>query len=196
MNKHFERQIIAWGDESIRISAPVPTYLMAATILPNDCNLAHLASLKPKGTIKLHWRELTDKVRLEAITEIAKIGGQTTIVAAAPLSKKKQERGRRKCLELLLPELERLNVSTLVLESRMLKLNEKDIEMLHALRVQNIVSNIRIEHAHASEQEQLLVPDQILGAYGDYLNSSDESAKWGQSWETVLSKLTIMETGI
>lgn len=121
---------VAFGDESICISAPTPSYLMAATVLPEGCDLAEFFALKPKGAAKLHWRELTDQVRKESLTQLASIGGQTTLVVASPLPRKKQERGLRKCMEILLPELERAGVNTLILESRVLQLDGKDIDML------------------------------------------------------------------
>lgn len=39
---------VAWGDESIRMAAPTPMYLMAATVLPDSCGLSALAAIKPK----------------------------------------------------------------------------------------------------------------------------------------------------
>jgi len=42
----------AWGDESIRIAAPTPTYLMAATVLREDADTARLETLKPKKAAK------------------------------------------------------------------------------------------------------------------------------------------------
>ncbi len=184
---------LAFGDESIRISAPIPTYLMAATVLPETCDLSPLAKLKPKGSAKLHWRELTDKTRRSSLVEVASIGGQTTLVAASPLPSKKQERGRRKCMELLLPELERAGVETLVLESRVLQLNGKDIDMIQAMRARKFVESISIDHAHASDEPRLWVPDQILGAYGDWLCNEKASEDWGECWEEIFSKLTVLE---
>lgn len=183
---------VAYGDESIRLSAPTPVYLVAATVLPDDCNLAKLARIKPKAAAKLHWRELTDKLRQEALAEVAAIGGQTTIVAASPLPKKKQERGRRKCLELLLPELEAAGIGTLILESRVLKLNDKDIEMLDAMRAKRVVSGIELRHVHASDEPKLWVPDQVLGAYGDCLCGDGRDA-WRQSWEKILPSITVLQ---
>ena len=190
-----EHPKIAWGDESIRVSAPNPAYIMAATVLPGGCDFSRLAQIKPKTSGKLHWRELTDKIRREALREVAAIGGQTMIVVATPLPKKKQERGRRKCLEVLLPALEEAGVDTLVLESRILQLNSKDIDMLDALRVRHAVSRIGIEHAHADEEPSLWVPDQILGAFGDDL-CGDVRDTWRQPWEEIRPSLTVLQSGM
>ncbi len=183
----------AYGDESIRISAPTPAYLMAATVLPDGCDLSALAALKPKSAAKLHWRELTDAVRRESLACVAGLGGRTALVAATPLPRRKQERGRRKCLEVLLPELERAGVDTLVLESRVLQLNDRDIDMLQAMRARKFVEAIALEHAHASDEARLWVPDQILGAYGDWLCDEREARKWGDSWLEILSGLKVLE---
>ena len=189
-------QTIAFGDESIRISAPNPMYLMAATILPHGCDLANLVELKPKGSAKLHWRELTDRIRRESLAQVAELHGQTTVVVASPLPSKKQERGRRKCMELLLPQLERTGVDMLVLESRVLKLDGKDIDMLQAMRARKFVGSINVSHEHASDEPRLWIPDQILGAYGDWLVDAAAGDRWGAAWNDILSSLTVLETSL
>ena len=157
------------------------------------CGFSRLAQIKPRASGKLHWRELTDRLRRDALREVAAIGGQTTIAVAAPLPKKKQERGRRKCLEVLLPALEEAGVDALVLESRVLQLDAKDIDMLDALRVKHAVSRIGIEHAHANEEPSLWVPDQILGAFGDSLCGNVRDA-WRQPWEAIRPNLTVLQS--
>lgn len=184
----------AWGDESIRISAPTPTYLMAATILQEGTDTSHLEVFKPKGASKLHWRELTDKLRRKSLEEIASLDGFTVMIACSPLPKKKQERGRRRCMELLLPELEARGVELLTLESRVLQMDRKDIDMLQALKSKGVVPDMRLRHAHASDEPRLWVVDQILGAYGDWLCNDDAPHKWGNAWEEILSRLTVLET--
>ena len=135
----------AWGDESIRISAPTPTYLMAATILREGADTSRLEAIKPKGAAKLHWRELTDRLRRESLEAVAGLEGLTVMVACSPLPKKKQERGRRRCMELLLPELEALGVGLVTLESRVLQMDRKDIDMLQALKSKGAVPDMRYE---------------------------------------------------
>ena len=184
---------LAWGDESIRITAPTPTYLMAATVLREEADTARLEALKPKGAAKLHWRELTDKLRRESLQAVAELDSLTVMVACAPLPKKKQERGRRKCMELLLPELERRNVNLLTLESRVLQMDRRDIDMLQALKSKGAVSNMTLQHAHASGEPRLWVVDQVLGAYGDWLCDNAASLKWGAAWEEILDMLTVLE---
>ena len=71
---------LAYGDESIYISAPTPCYVMAATMLPEGADFSKLAKIKPKSSAKLHWRELTDRLRRDALAEVCETGGLTTIV--------------------------------------------------------------------------------------------------------------------
>lgn len=164
-------------------------------MLPEGVDFSELTKIKPKGSAKLHWRELTDRLRRDALAEVREIGGMTTVVVAAPLPKKKQERGRRKCLEVLLPELERAGVDTLVLESRVLQMNAKDVDMLQAMRAKQAVSSIGIDHAHASEEPSLWIPDQILGAYGDAL-CGDVREIWREPWKEILKSVTVLEAKV
>lgn len=184
----------AWGDESIRISAPTPTYLMAATILPEGTDTVRLEAIKPKGAAKLHWRELADKLKRESLQAVADLDNLTVMVTCSPLPKKKQERGRRKCMERLLPELECRGVGLLTLESRVLQMDHKDIDMLQALKSKGAVPDLRLNHAHASDEPRLWVVDQILGAYGDWLCDNGAPRKWGNAWEEILGRLTVLET--
>ena len=185
-----EKEVVAWGDESIRFSETISAYLLAATILPEDCDLSRLVHLKSKDALKLHWRDLTEKVKSRALHEIASLDCKTVLAIASPLSKKKQERGRRKCMELVLPELEKMGVSSLVLESRVLQLNDKDVDMLQAMRRKKQVSSLALRHAHASNEPRLWVADQILGAYGDWL-CGKEMGKWEESWADILPTIVV-----
>ena len=99
-------------------------------------------------------------------------------------------------MEILLPELERAGVQTLILESRVLQLDGKDIDMLQAMRARKFIESIAVDHAHASEEPRLWVPDQVLGAYGDWLCDERESKKWGDPWEKILKDLKVLETGM
>lgn len=50
---------VAFGDESIRISAPVPACIMAATVLPAGADLSALSKIKPKDASSFssqNWR--------------------------------------------------------------------------------------------------------------------------------------------
>lgn len=127
---------------------------------------------------------------------ISGIGTSTTLVVAGPLPRKKQERGRRKCMEVLLPELEAKGIGTLVLESRLLTLDRKDVEMLDVLRSKGAVTGVRVEHRHADEMPELWIPDQIPGAYGDIACSSEGAEKWRALWEKIADGVTVRNVSL
>lgn len=51
---------IAYVDESARLAAKPPVYLMAGTVLMDRGQLAAFEALLPHGARKLHWRDMTD----------------------------------------------------------------------------------------------------------------------------------------
>ena len=189
-------KIYAWGDESIRAFANPPVYLLAATIVSPDEPLEVLSEIKPNNAKKLHWRDMSVKLRVRSISALSEIKHSTTIVIGSPLPKRKQERARRKCLERLLPELESRGVETLVLESRDEEKNKKDIALLLALRTKGYVGKIDITHKPAEKEPRLWIPDQLLGAYGDRLCQSLGSDQWGDPWIHIQNDLTILHTGL
>lgn len=188
--------LVAWGDESVRSSAPEPTYLMAATLLPDGCNLAGLESVKPRGASKLHWRDLADKAKLQSLSLIADLQAESVIVAAAPVSSTNPERARRKCLISLLTELERRHIETLNLESRTLKMNRKDLAILPTLRSMGIISTIKLEHLLPNGEPRLWVPDQIVGAYGDLRFDPQISNDLREAWSLLEQKTAVVELNI
>ena len=186
MPNEIDHSTIAWGDESVRVIARPPCYVMAACIMSAESvSLGEgLERLKPKDAKKLHWRELDDKKRKEALRIIEATPPKTIIVTAAPLISNKQERARRKCLEALLVALESYGVEQLVLESRDGYLDRKDIEHLIALRRSKTIKGIDIAHKTGNDDPNLYVPDQILGAYGDII-SANRKHTWIDNWKSV-----------
>lgn len=90
------------------------------------------------------------------------------VVIGTPLDVSKQERARRKCMERLFFELERLGVSHIIGESRTQSLNMRDVRMLDSLRSQQMIpSHLRLDFARPSEEPMLWLPDVIAGVVGD-----------------------------
>ena len=183
---------IAYVDESIRMAADPPTYLVAATIPMQDGQLAPFEALFQRGARKLHWRDMPPPLRKKSVRTIAKMDHLTTVVAAAPLDYRKQERARKKCLGILLPALEELGVSQAILESRDRKGDLRDVETAKYLRRQGTISEIRVSHA-GTEEHGLWLPDQILGAYGDTLCGTPDARSWGDDWSLALASIDVME---
>ena len=186
-------EMTAFVDESVRISAVPPTYLMAATIPMAGGESEAFEELIQKGARKLHWRDMPSALRKKSVHAIAEMKHITTIVAAAPLKSNKQERARAKCLEALLPALEGLGVSMAVLESRNdRKADLRDIETAEHLRRLGAITVIRIEHA-GIEEHGLWLPDQILGAYAAALCETAEASLWKNDWEKALPSIDVIK---
>lgn len=83
----------------------------------------------------------------------------------------------------------------LILESRVLQMNKKDVEMLQAMRAKHIISRIGIDHAFADEEPNLWIPDQILGAYEDSLCGNMHKTRKEQ-WEKIKEDTKILEATI
>lgn len=186
--------LAAWGDESIRIQASEPMYLVAASILEKKplSQINKLKELAPPNSKKVHWRDMGVNKQSSALQIVAEIPQSTYVVIAAPIKPNRQERARRKCLEVLLPYLESDNVEVLTLESRGDFLDKKDIDFLFYLRRAGIVSSIDVTHATGTADLCLSVPDQILGAYGELLANTSVAPKWLEVWKRIAERITTM----
>lgn len=90
-------------------------------------------------------------------------------IAATPLNGTvTSERARRKCLELLLPTLEKeYGISRLVLESRETSQDDRDLVFVRGLRSRRFISRLRVDFAPGFSDARLWIADQALGAIGD-----------------------------
>lgn len=186
---------IAYADESVRMVADPPTYLVAATIPMREGQLTPFEALFQRGDRKLHWRDMPLPLRRRSVKALAGMDHLTTVVAAAPLNGRKQERARRKCLGALLPALEEMGIATVVIESRDRKADLRDVETAEHLRRQGAISTIRISHA-GSEEHGLWLPDQVLGAYGEALCGTDEARLWEVDWALALASIEVIEVSL
>ena len=189
-------EVIAYVDESVRVAADPPAYLMAATVLTGEGQLAPFEALLQKGARKLHWRDMPPALRRKSVRVLADAEHVSTVVVATPLANRKQERARAKCLGALLPALEGLGVVLAVLESRNDAVaDERDVETAKRLRTASAISAIRVEHA-GTEEHGLWLPDQVLGAYGDALCGTRESRSWATDWERACRSVDVIEVGL
>lgn len=185
MRSQNDMGLRAWGDESVRMSLPVPSYLMAASWFEAgaEMNLSSLERIKPSGARKLHWMDMNGKLKAQSIAAVAEAAMLHAVVVACELPGRKQERARRKCLEALLPYLEGRGIDLLTLESRGTINDRRDVEMLLAMRRSCSVGRIDICHRRGEEDTGLWVPDQVLGAYAENRlmpEASDQSDSWKQ----------------
>lgn len=189
-------ETIAYVDESARMAADPPAYLMAATILADRGQLVPFEELLPHGARKLHWRDMTDRLRRRSVEAIATTEHLTTVVVASPLNARRQVRARAKCLGRLLPALEELGVSVAVIESmNNTTADARDVEAAERMRAAGVISSIRVEHA-GPEEHGLWLPDQMLGAYGDVLCGTRGSSVWAAEWERALVSVDIIEVDL
>lgn len=81
--------LAAFADESIRIAATKPMYLIGASIVPEGSDLTPLEAILPKGAKKLHWRDLGTKAQRRALSIIAELDTHSTIFVVSPIDPKK-----------------------------------------------------------------------------------------------------------
>lgn len=172
-----------------------PIYLLAATYRADggDIDASSLDAIRPRQACKLHWRDMGNKTKIKAMNALASINAQHTIVMGCRMSRNKQERARRKCLELLLPHLESLGVTRYVLESREESQNKADVALLLSLRAKGLCRGIELEHMKGSADSRLWMPDQVLGAYGDMRCGVGAGDEFRQAWNALATNVTTME---
>ena len=175
---------VAYGDESVRMVGDPPFYMLGVSLMSDatEAELRRLAEIMPKGSRKLHWREMSRKRRKRSLEILADAGCADTVVIAAPLSGKKQERARRKCLEAVLPALESKGVRELVLENRDEAANRLDLNYVDYAKGSKLVGSIMITHRDAGAEPKLWIANQVLGAMGDYRTRTGEWEYWEKEW--------------
>lgn len=158
----------AWVDESMRMTPDQSLYLLAAVLAdPEQCDPARnaLRPFKAKGEPKLHWHSEDDPRRRKITAAVASCEIESVVIIGTPVDKKKQERARAQCLELLLWELDQLGVVHVWIENRTQSLNKRDTTTVDRLRGRQIISNsLRLDFAYPSTEPMLWLPDVVAGA--------------------------------
>lgn len=159
--------LTAWGDESgSQPHADPDTYIVAAALIEEeDLELVRkmMSSLQLPGEKKVHWHGSSETRRGELIQAVAElpICGITVVHNAEGA---KDRRGRRKCLEYILPHLAQLNCGGITLESRGDQ-DASDLDILQKFRARKVVDDrLRIHHELGRAEPVLSVPDIICGA--------------------------------
>ena len=174
---------VAYGDESIRRSGvPDPVYLLGAYIADEDqSDLADALSVYVRQDGKLHWRAHTSRAKRAVCKTISEYSEKYLVVAASPIPEGKgEERARRQALHYLSVLLDGdFGVDSLVLESRQRKQDENDKRIIALAQQSNVLaSGFRVSHRFGREDKHLWVPDQVVGALGDYLADLDTADCW------------------
>lgn len=186
---------VAWGDESLRMHGTPPIYLMCATIFGESAeeDLRPLVAGEPRGMRKLHWYDMNGREKRRSLEALAEVPHWSAVAIASPMiASIRPERGRRKCLERLLPELEGNGVGLLKLESRWKQEDQADVDMVVALRNRRMIERIQVEHVKPDAGEpRLWVPDQVLGPIGDILCGSPDMSWWSKAWDKLDPRVAI-----
>jgi len=163
--------LCAFVDESMRLTPDdAGTYLLVAAVAETGrCEELRqtVRSLLYKKQKRLHWRDEEAPRRTKIAETVGGLQMTATVVIGMPLAKSKQERARRKCAEALLPHLQAMGVTQVVMEARTPSLVEADRRLVTALRGKRLITaELRVDTARAQEEPLLWVPDAIAGAYG------------------------------
>lgn len=186
-------EIIAWGDESVQRQGGIdPTYYVGVCICgleEDEVRRRLLASIRKKIP-KLHWRDMTPSEKQRSISVVESLSLPHIVAAAAPLDNIKPDRARHKCLERLLPELEqRYGVTRLVLESREVSQDERDLACVRGLRSRCFIHQLRVDFAPGASDARLWIPDQVLGAIGD-------AKRGGETYSGLISSVHMLDVDL
>ncbi|MGL5825832.1 MAG: hypothetical protein ACRCYU_13640 [Nocardioides sp.] len=155
----------AWVDESVHVEAGL--YVLAAVVadpVDRDTHYPALRAHLRSPRQRLHWRDEEAKDRVLIAETIAALELAHVVVVAGSLNPKRQERGRRKCLECLLVQLGD-GVGRVWFESRGKALDRRDLEMVTALRTQSVLpERVRVDFARPLDEPMLWIPDAVAGA--------------------------------
>ena len=163
----------AWMDESERRQGPgIPTYMIGVCLCDqSEADIRRtLNSLKPRDAKKLHWRDMTTREKQKSVKTIDALGLTHIVVAYTP-STCKSERSRRKCMEVMLPVLEKFGVSKLIIEARESHQDMSDRGFIQTMRSRKFITDLRAEFIPGACDARLWIPDQVLGAVGDQQQS-------------------------
>jgi len=156
---------IAWADESILDGA----YILGAVVLEEEViqNARQAAAkLRRPGELKAHWYERNKKDRDAMIGTLRSLPVSGLIVARVPIIGERNERQRRKSMELFLPLLVGSNVKTVTFESRGPKNDQRDRDMLAAMQAQHRIyaPALTMHHARGIDEPILWLADALCGA--------------------------------
>ncbi|MGO1627191.1 MULTISPECIES: hypothetical protein [unclassified Microbacterium] len=96
------------------------------------------------------------------------------MVVGASIDVRKQERARRKCMIHLLHALFELGVSHVWAERRTPSLNQRDLQLINALRSQHAIPDkLHVDFTHPDQEPMLWLPDIVAGAIGLHHRGDD-----------------------
>lgn len=146
-------------------------YLICAAIAPMAETEAIRERLRPllrPGQRKLHWTDAGSADRRKIVETIAALEPMNVVVTHLSEAQRKEERFRRKCLELLYFELVGTEVFDLTLECRTRAQDKNDRAHIVALQGSHgLDRRMRIAHVRGEAEPMLWIADAVLGAIND-----------------------------
>ena len=191
-------ETVAYVDESMRDFDGETTYYLCAIIdrgMTEDA-IQSLCSLLPREAKKLHWREMGVSLQSDSLKLMGSLAMDVIIVSGRPVNLRKQERARRKCLEVLLPLLGSAGVDRVVMESRSEAQNKRDREMAVSLIRKGWLGDVTLAHKRGSDEPRLWVPDQILGAQGHVDAKGSAHENWVLEWRRLKQRVERREIAL
>lgn len=159
--------LTAWGDESGSQPHIDPgTYIVAVALIEDsdvDTVRMTMSGLLLPAERKVHWHGSSESRRGELVKTVADlpICGITVVHNAEGSN---ERRGRRKCMECVLPHVASLGCRSITLESRGTE-DASDRDILQKFRSRKVIDDrLRLEHRIGHIEPVLAVPDIICGA--------------------------------
>ncbi|SFS35244.1 hypothetical protein [Saccharopolyspora flava] len=159
----------AFADESFREAEFGGFYVLAAAVFEPGAEDAardamHVLQGK-RAPLKLHWNEMNQQLRHNAVKTIADLDGIYVVAVGSPVPARRQERARAACLVRLTLELHGLGVTELHVESRTPELDQRDVNTVRGARFcLPSGSMFRIDHIPGKREALLWAADIAAGA--------------------------------
>lgn len=159
----------AWGDESGSVAHADPgVYLMAAVVAEPSIAEELRDAMRPlllAGQKKVHWRGDSHARHDLVAAVVAELPIDAVVVVRRGPDGERDERRRRKCFETLAPLLAGLGCTELTLESRGVRDDRRDRDMVDALRAsRRLDARLRLEHTPGPADPLLWIADAVCGA--------------------------------
>lgn len=150
-------------------------------------DLRHVVSAHQLGSGKWHWHAESFERRKAFLADIASASPLTTVVGRTPV-RSNSERVRSQLWWSLVPQLHAKGMTSLIVEARQQRLNQRDVHTFSALRLaRQLAPTCRFDFVKGSAEPLLWVADAMVGAVGAQLADGDAryTAMLPDCWEVV-----------
>lgn len=170
----------AWVDESLVQRPGLRCYVLASVTadIPHADDLrAAIRALRTGNEPKLHWRSESHRRRMMLATAVGQLDVAALVVVGT--SMRQPERARRKCTEVLLPQLQQAGTQRVWREARTPTQDKLDREHVAAMVGRGFIpATFRVQAGYPSQEPMLWLPDIVAGAvnaaqqgHTDYLDA-------------------------